>query len=77
MVYTCIIYILQISIFNPIETVYWYYIFLKLLDFEPRAGQQVPLLMKMHKDKIALSKAIESGDTDLGISEYVQIKSDT
>lgn len=44
--------------------------FLKLLDFEPRAGQQVPLLMKMHKDNIALSKAIESGDTDLGISEH-------
>lgn len=26
--------------------------------------------MKMHKDNIALSKAIESGDTDLGISEH-------
>lgn len=76
MVYITGIYILQVSIFNPIETVYSIY-FLKLLDFEPRAGQQVPLLMKMHKDNIALSKAIESGDTDLGISEYVQIKSDT
>lgn len=72
-----IIYILQISIFNPIETVYSIYFSLQLLDFEPRAGQQVPLLMKMHKDNIALSKAIESGDTDLGISEYVQIRLET
>lgn len=40
---------------------------LQLLDFEPRAAQQVPLLMKMQKDSIALAKAIESGDTDLGL----------
>jgi membrane associated rhomboid family serine protease len=29
--------------------------------------------MKMHKDQIALSKAIESGDTDLGIIICYQV----
>lgn len=38
----------------------------KLLDYEPRAGDQVPLLMSMQEDELALVKAIESGDTDLG-----------
>ncbi|KAI0208261.1 hypothetical protein LSAT2_007078 [Lamellibrachia satsuma] len=38
---------------------------LKLLDHEPKAAEQVPLLMKMKRDELALSKAIESGDTDL------------
>lgn len=36
-----------------------------LLDYEPRAGDQVPLLMSMAQDELALVKAIESGDTDL------------
>ncbi|KAI8351246.1 Vps16, N-terminal region-domain-containing protein [Mortierella sp. GBAus27b] len=36
-----------------------------LLDYEPRAGDQVPLLMSMEQDELALTKAIESGDTDL------------
>ncbi|KAG0040394.1 hypothetical protein BGZ82_003119 [Podila clonocystis] len=36
-----------------------------LLDYEPRAGDQVPLLMSMGQDELALVKAIESGDTDL------------
>eukprot|EP01113_Clastostelium_recurvatum_P007331 TRINITY_DN1340_c0_g1_i1.p1 TRINITY_DN1340_c0_g1~~TRINITY_DN1340_c0_g1_i1.p1 ORF type:complete len:828 (-),score=182.11 TRINITY_DN1340_c0_g1_i1:129-2612(-) len=36
-----------------------------LLDYEPRAGDQVPLLISMNEDELALSKAIESGDTDL------------
>ncbi|RMD42720.1 hypothetical protein DV735_g2410, partial [Chaetothyriales sp. CBS 134920] len=36
-----------------------------LLNWEPRAGKQVPLLLSMEEDEIALSKAIESGDTDL------------
>jgi vacuolar protein sorting-associated protein 16 len=38
----------------------------KLLDYEPRAGKQVPLLLDMKQDEVALVKAIESGDTDLG-----------
>ncbi|KAF9430792.1 hypothetical protein BGZ94_003842 [Podila epigama] len=36
-----------------------------LLDYEPRAGDQVPLLMSMGQGELALVKAIESGDTDL------------
>eukprot|EP01006_Ploeotia_vitrea_P014258 TRINITY_DN3823_c0_g1_i1.p1 TRINITY_DN3823_c0_g1~~TRINITY_DN3823_c0_g1_i1.p1 ORF type:complete len:855 (+),score=458.50 TRINITY_DN3823_c0_g1_i1:18-2582(+) len=37
----------------------------KLLDFEPRAADQVPLLIQMKQDERALDKAIDSGDTDL------------
>lgn len=37
----------------------------QLLDNEPRAGKQVPLLLSMEEDEIGLDKAIESGDTDL------------
>ncbi|KAI0701369.1 vacuolar protein sorting-associated protein 16 [Cytidiella melzeri] len=37
----------------------------KLLDHEPRSSDQVPLLLSMKEDKLALSKAVESGDTDL------------
>ena len=37
----------------------------ELLNHEPRAGKQVPLLMSMGEEIIALDKAIESGDTDL------------
>ncbi|KAI0732710.1 vacuolar protein sorting-associated protein 16 [Fomitopsis betulina] len=37
----------------------------KLLDYEPRASDQVPLLLSMKEDKLALTKAVESGDTDL------------
>lgn len=37
----------------------------QLLNFEPRAGKQVPLLQSMEEDIVALDKAIESGDTDL------------
>jgi hypothetical protein len=36
------------------------------LDFEPRASEQVPLLLKMGQMQAALNKAIDSGDTDLG-----------
>ncbi|XP_076437329.1 vacuolar protein sorting-associated protein 16 homolog [Babylonia areolata] len=37
----------------------------KLLEFEPRASEQVPLLLKMGQLAPALNKAIDSGDTDL------------
>ncbi len=37
----------------------------ELLNYEPRAGKQVPLLLSMEEDEIALDKAIESGDSDL------------
>ena len=38
----------------------------QLLDYEPRAADQVPLLMSMQENELALNKAIESGDSDLG-----------
>ncbi|KIM67291.1 hypothetical protein SCLCIDRAFT_179253 [Scleroderma citrinum Foug A] len=37
----------------------------KLLDHEPRACDQVPLLLTMKEDRLALLKAVDSGDTDL------------
>ncbi|ORX39657.1 Vps16, C-terminal region-domain-containing protein [Kockovaella imperatae] len=36
-----------------------------LLDHELRAAEQVPLLLQMKENKVALVKAIASGDTDL------------
>eukprot|EP01122_Echinamoeba_exundans_P014185 TRINITY_DN6375_c0_g1_i2.p1 TRINITY_DN6375_c0_g1~~TRINITY_DN6375_c0_g1_i2.p1 ORF type:complete len:830 (+),score=168.25 TRINITY_DN6375_c0_g1_i2:36-2525(+) len=36
-----------------------------LLDFEPRAQEQVPMLIRMRQAERALEKAIQSGDTDL------------
>ena len=36
-----------------------------LLNQEPRAGKQVPLLMSMAEDELALDKAVAAGDTDL------------
>ncbi|CAH2306655.1 vacuolar sorting-associated 16 homolog [Pelobates cultripes] len=38
---------------------------IKLLEYEPKSEDQVPLLLKMKRCNLALSKAIESGDTDL------------
>lgn len=45
-----------------------------LLNSEPRAGKQVPLLLNMEEDEIALDKAIESGDTDLVFYVLLQLK---
>ncbi len=45
-----------------------------LLNSEPRAGKQVPLLLNMEEDEIALDKAIESGDTDLVFFVLLQLK---
>ncbi|OJJ51089.1 hypothetical protein ASPZODRAFT_56501 [Penicilliopsis zonata CBS 506.65] len=36
-----------------------------LLNHEPRGGKQVPLLLNMEEDELALDKAIASGDDDL------------
>ncbi|PWN40711.1 hypothetical protein IE81DRAFT_325313 [Ceraceosorus guamensis] len=47
----------------------------KLLDHEPRAVDQVPLLLNMQEDKAALIKAIESGDTDLVYHVLLRLKS--
>ncbi|KAK3692170.1 Vps16, N-terminal region-domain-containing protein [Podospora appendiculata] len=46
----------------------------ELLNHEPRAGRQVPLLLSMEEDEVALDKAIESGDTDLVYVVLHQLK---
>lgn len=46
----------------------------ELLNHEPRAGKQVPLLLSMEEDEIALDKAIESGDSDLVLFVLLQLK---
>ncbi|TGZ37732.1 Uncharacterized protein DBV15_02980 [Temnothorax longispinosus] len=38
---------------------------IKLIDYEPRARQQVPLLLTLGEERAALHKAVESGNTDL------------
>jgi hypothetical protein len=45
-----------------------------LLNHEPRAGKQVPLLLNMEEDEVALDKAIESGDTDLVFFVLLHLK---
>ncbi|PBP27460.1 vacuolar protein-like protein sorting vps16 [Diplocarpon rosae] len=46
----------------------------ELLNHEPRAGKQVPLLLSMEEDEIALDKAIESGDSDLMFFVLLHLK---
>ena len=46
----------------------------ELLDHEPRAGKQVPLLLSVGEESIALDKAIESGDTDLVFYVLLNLK---
>ncbi|KIS68033.1 uncharacterized protein UMAG_11636 [Mycosarcoma maydis] len=46
----------------------------RLLDHEARAIDQVPLLLNMRQDKLALVKAIESGDTDLIYHVLLRLK---
>lgn len=46
----------------------------ELLNHEPRAGKQVPLLLSMEEDEIALDKAIESGDSDLVFFVLLHLK---
>ena len=46
----------------------------ELLDHESRAGKQVPLLLSMSEESLALDKAIASGDTDLIYFVLLQLK---
>ncbi|KAK6333400.1 hypothetical protein TWF718_011212 [Orbilia javanica] len=46
----------------------------QLLNYEPRAGRQVPLLLSMEEDEIALDKAIESMDSDLVFYVLLHLK---
>ncbi|KAL7416492.1 Vps16, C-terminal region-domain-containing protein [Mrakia frigida] len=45
-----------------------------LLDHEPRLADQVPLLLSMKEDRLALDKAIASGDTDLVYHVLLHLK---
>lgn len=47
---------------------------IRLLDFEPRAKLQVPLLLTLGECKQALLKAIESGDTDLTLTVILHMR---
>ncbi|EAA57594.1 hypothetical protein AN6911.2 [Aspergillus nidulans FGSC A4] len=47
----------------------------QLLNHEPRAGKQVPLLLNMEEDEIALDKALQSGDDDLVNYVLLHLKS--
>uniref|UniRef100_A0A1A8H968 Vacuolar protein sorting-associated protein 16 homolog n=2 Tax=Nothobranchius korthausae TaxID=1143690 RepID=A0A1A8H968_9TELE len=49
---------------------------IKLLDFEARSGEQVPLLLKMKRSQLALGKAVESGDTDLVYTVVTYLKNE-
>lgn len=46
----------------------------ELLEYEPRAGKQVPILLSVEEDTRALDKAIESGDTDLVYHVLLHLK---
>lgn len=37
----------------------------QLIDYEPKAQLQVPLLLRLGEEQVALNKAVESGNTDL------------
>ena len=47
----------------------------QLLDHEPRAGKQIPLLLEMEEDELALDKAVQSGDDDLVYYVLLHLKS--
>uniref|UniRef100_A0A670ZL19 Vacuolar protein sorting-associated protein 16 homolog n=1 Tax=Pseudonaja textilis TaxID=8673 RepID=A0A670ZL19_PSETE len=49
---------------------------IKLLEYEPRPGKQVPLLLTMNRNQLALSRAIESGDSDLVYTVISRLKDD-
>nr|CAG4640641.1 EOG090X01BU [Eulimnadia texana] len=46
----------------------------RLLDFEPRASEQIPLLLQLEQERQALVKAVDSGDSDLIYSVLVALK---
>lgn len=48
-----------------------------MLDLEPKASLQVPLLLKLGENKKALDYATQSGDTDLVYTVLLQLKETT
>ncbi|XP_015273771.1 PREDICTED: vacuolar protein sorting-associated protein 16 homolog, partial [Gekko japonicus] len=65
---------LRLSEFQGISRILAHWACYKLLEYEPRSGKQVPLLLKMTRSTLALSKAIESGDTDLVYTVVLHLK---
>ncbi|XP_043916624.1 vacuolar protein sorting-associated protein 16 homolog [Protopterus annectens] len=47
---------------------------IRLLEYEPRSGEQVPLLLEMNRSQLALLKAIESGDSNLVYKVVMHLK---
>lgn len=47
---------------------------IKLLDHELRSSQQVPLLLKLKQHRLALQRAIESGDTNLVHTVIIRLR---
>ena len=47
---------------------------MKLLEHEVRVSKQVPLLVQLGKESVALSKALNSGDRDLAFSVILNIR---
>ncbi|XP_078037953.1 vacuolar protein sorting 16 [Augochlora pura] len=47
---------------------------IKLIDYEPSAHQQVPLLLKLGENRAALRKAVESGNTDLVYTVILRLR---
>lgn len=45
-----------------------------LLEHEPRAGKQVPLLLSMGEESVALDRAIDAGDADLVLYVLLTLK---
>eukprot|EP00501_MAST-03F_sp_TOSAG23-6_P000595 GSMAST32.ASY1.ANO1.616.1 assembled CDS len=45
-----------------------------LLEYEPKASNQVPMLLSMHQEQLALEKATKSGDSDLIYLTLLHIK---
>ncbi|XP_055381224.1 vacuolar protein sorting-associated protein 16 homolog [Condylostylus longicornis] len=48
---------------------------LELLDLEPKASNQVPLLLKLEEGRKALQCAVKSGDTDLILVVLIKLRS--
>lgn len=45
-----------------------------MIDYEPRAHQQIPLLMALGEERAALHKAVESGNTDLVYTVILRLR---
>jgi len=46
----------------------------KLLEYETKASEQVPLYIEIDNPELALRKAMESGDSDLSMRNFIDFK---